>query len=531
MCDALFTDPNHIIVSGHALAATAVGKMSFFTLSNVIGSLEDIEIAIDAPTGDSVPAQVTEISKGTFKSEFCPSVAGEHQIYVSFGSEPVPGSPFPCKVYNVSAIQVRECKKGIVGKPVTFLVETSQAGPGNLEVTGRIDKNYAAFQCSPFKHYLHTISVNNGQVPTSAQAQGNHTYAISFVPKEAKPHVVELKFNGENVPGSPFKCSVVDAARVNLTGEGLEKVPVGKQATFHIEGQTEMGDPEVKVLSPTRKVVPSSIHFVSEGHYGVDYHPVEVGDHQVEVKISDLHVQGSPFVVKAYDASKVSVTNFTAGVVQKPVYFSIDASQAGAGNLEIIVSVNGKNVPNYVQSEGNAKFRVNFRPTEPQPHLISVKFNNEPVPNSPFECVVRRSDAAGGPTGTAAAAVTGDGIKMCSVNGLAAFAVQASVDDTKNYVVTVTSPAGEELEVTVDKGPDALVAEYQPTEVGPHVVKIMDKARNQNVAGSPYTCNVYDARRVSVTGLVTKQAVGKPLTFTVDASQAGEGNCLKSSDF
>ena len=133
----MISDPNHIIVSGHALAATAVGKTSFFTLSNVIGSLEDIEIAIDAPTGDSVPAQVTEVSKGTFKVEFCPSVAGEHQIYVSFGSEPVPGSPFPCKVYNVSAIQVRECKKGIVGKPVTFLVETSQAGPGNLEVTGK----------------------------------------------------------------------------------------------------------------------------------------------------------------------------------------------------------------------------------------------------------------------------------------------------------------------------------------------------------------------------------------------------------
>ena len=289
--------------------------------------------------------------------------------------------------------------------------------------------------------FFHSFSVNNGQVPTSAQAQGNHTYAISFVPKEAKAHVVELKFNGENVPGSPFKCAVVDAARVNLTGDGLEKVPVGKSATFHIEGQTEMGDPEVKVISPSRKVVPSNIHFVREGHYGVDYSPSEVGDHQVEVKISDLHVQGSPFIVKAYDATKVLVTNFTPGVVQKPVYFSIDASQAGAGNLEIIVSVNGKNVPNYVQSEGNAKFRVNFRPTEPQPHLISVKFNNEPVPDSPFENVVRRSDAAGATTASTAS-VSGDGIKMCSVNGLAAFAVHASVEETKNYTVNVTSPSG-----------------------------------------------------------------------------------------
>lgn len=43
---------------------------------------------------------------------------------------------------------------------------------------------------------------------------------------------------------------------------------------------------------------------------------------------------------------------------------AVDASMAGAGNLEIIVSSNGCNVPNYVQSEGNARFKVNFKPTE-----------------------------------------------------------------------------------------------------------------------------------------------------------------------
>jgi hypothetical protein len=42
------------------------------------------------------------------------------------------------QLINFDYLQVRECKKGIVGKPVTFLVETSQAGPGNLEVTGKL---------------------------------------------------------------------------------------------------------------------------------------------------------------------------------------------------------------------------------------------------------------------------------------------------------------------------------------------------------------------------------------------------------
>lgn len=133
------------------------------------------------------------------------------------------------------------------------------------------------------------------------------------------------------------------------------------------------------------------------------------GDHSVEVKLSGSHVEGSPFLVKAYNADKVKVTDINSGVVGKPIFFSskiqfflffypldiatnlllhkicnnlnlVNASQAGAGNLEIIVAVNGKNVPNYVQSEGNAKFRVNFKPQEAAVHSLSVRFNGEPVP-------------------------------------------------------------------------------------------------------------------------------------------------------
>lgn len=57
-------------------------------------------------------------------------------------------------------------------------METSQAGPGNLEVT-----------------------VNGGRVPTSAQAQGPHTYAISFTPRQPTVHTVHLRFNNHDVPG------------------------------------------------------------------------------------------------------------------------------------------------------------------------------------------------------------------------------------------------------------------------------------------------------------------------------------------
>jgi len=425
----------------------------------------------------------------TFKVEFAPRVAGEHRIHVVYAGEPIPGSPFSCKVYDVGAIKVRPENRGTVGKPVTFLVETNNAGPGNLEVT-----------------------VNNGQVPTSAQAQGNHIYAISFTPKEAKPHIVELKFNGENVPGSPFSCEVVDVSRVTVSGSGLEKVPVDRPATFVVDSQVGEDQLEVKVLSPSRQPIEPEVSRTDENKLQVQYVPTEVGDHSVEVRVAEMLVPGSPFLVKAYDHGKVRVTEVATGIVAKPVYFSIDASQAGAGNLEIIVSVNGRNVPNYVQSEGHARFRVNFKPKEAAVHTLSVKFNGEPVPGSPFKCRVSDSSQV---------VISGAGLKMSSLARPALITIDPRSADVSDCQVTVTSPAGGRVPVNLSGTlPTKVTAEFQPTEVGPHTINVsMD---GEIVGGSPYTCNIYDVTKVQVTGLDDTK-INRPVTFTVDASQAGEG--------
>ena len=66
-------------------------------------------------------AQVKDDGDATFVAEFTPKVAGEHRIHVLYEAKPVTGSPFNCKVYDVTAIKVKEASKGVVGKPVTFL--------------------------------------------------------------------------------------------------------------------------------------------------------------------------------------------------------------------------------------------------------------------------------------------------------------------------------------------------------------------------------------------------------------------------
>jgi filamin len=73
-----------------------------------------------------------QTSEGVFKAEFVPRMVGEHRVNVLVQGEPTAGSPYSAKVYDVNAIKVKNVTNGSVGRPVTFLVETAQAGPGNL---------------------------------------------------------------------------------------------------------------------------------------------------------------------------------------------------------------------------------------------------------------------------------------------------------------------------------------------------------------------------------------------------------------
>lgn len=55
--------------------------------------------------------------------------------------------------------------------------------------------------------------------------------------------------------------------------------------------------------------------------------------------------------------------------------FLVDATDCGSGNLEIAVSIDEKNIPNYVQNEGGARFRVKFIPDQSGIHYVHIKFN------------------------------------------------------------------------------------------------------------------------------------------------------------
>lgn len=80
-----------------------------------------------------------------------------------------------------------------------------------------------------------------------------------------------------NITGSPFTCEVTDAAKIVMPSDGMEKVAVGRLASFVIEADSNLGPLDIQVLSPTRKNIPVDISNLSNNKHEASFTPEDVG--------------------------------------------------------------------------------------------------------------------------------------------------------------------------------------------------------------------------------------------------------------
>nr|XP_014086134.1 filamin-A isoform X5 [Bactrocera oleae] len=325
------------------------------------------------PSKSKLNARVThEAANGAARIEFVPTEVGTHIIEASIVGTKIAGGPLIAKVYDASLIQVTDVNGGVVGQPCQFRVDASAAGEGQLE-----------------------ISINEGEVPNHVQVVGGGRCLVSFTPEQAKSHLIDIKFNGETVRGCPFVCPVADTSRVMLNLSNLELIPVNRPASFHITvsggGAAELA---VSVRGPHGEL---PVRVTGDIHAGftAEFTPTSVGGHSINVEYNGFAVQGTPFLAKSYDATKVTVGSVSRGTVGRPVQFTVDAGDAGEGNLEITISAKGQNIPTQVHPQGSARFSVSFVPTEACEHTINVTFNKMPVPGCPL--TVNISGGVSGP--------------------------------------------------------------------------------------------------------------------------------------
>lgn len=325
---------------------------SFFCFSNPTYLSKD-------PDGNHITSKVLNNHDGTWKIEFTPGEIGEYFIEVMYANQLVNGSPFKCSVFDPSQIRVVPVSHGVVNQTVKFEVDASQAGTGQLE-----------------------IAIENGRIPCTFSNQGNLRFIPAFTPAEAGKHEVTVKFNSYEVPGSPFYCNVVDVNRLALLTKrenGSYLFAVHKSASLELNAtEANNKDINIKLVSPSRLHLPITRTITAHNTLKFSFQPTEIGTHVLEIDFAGVPIAGSPFEVKVYDSSRINVSEVKGCEVNKECSLTIDASNAGEGQLEI--AVNDGQVKNQVKQLKAGQYLVSFLPTRQDNYVIDVKFNQDPVP-------------------------------------------------------------------------------------------------------------------------------------------------------
>ena len=108
-------------------------------------------------------------------------------------------------------------------------------------------------------------------------------------------------------PSLPLHALQPDPQRCTVVGQGLELAETGQQAHFEVHLVDMAGDPcttEQQVTAELRSLVDSSVTPTSVAHktpdiYEVSYQPNTRGRHELSVRVNDVPVQESPFLVYA----------------------------------------------------------------------------------------------------------------------------------------------------------------------------------------------------------------------------------------
>ncbi|VDM51634.1 unnamed protein product [Angiostrongylus costaricensis] len=494
---------------------------------------------------DSQPELETKVKRSGSKYEitFKPVEVGTHKVFAYVNEIQHPLSPFPIRVYDSAEIIVGEIPaQSNLNDTVEFTVDAGRAGFGNLEMA---------------------IKDADGIIIPSHVAQlesGTAKFLVTFTPTSRGLHTVNITFNKEVLKNSPFEVLITDppaplSDTVDGTGspslskremkkekedkkkeekERVKREKEEKGATFKKERRSRhrvvsktsvtkipslsrVGQPsniivevaghdqlEIVITDNKKNQIGTELIEIEPGVMQVNFTPQVVGDHDIEVKYGGVPVTPIPFTCRAYDPARIKVGTIPKGLLEKPVYFTVDASEAGVGNLE--VAVNDGRVPSMAHALGQHRYDISFVPKENVDHTITIRFNNEPVPGSPFTCQL---------VAAAQASASGPGLERVPVGEPTEIKIQTNVTSEAQPEVRVRDPMGINLPVEItpsEKDKTVCTVKYTPNCVGNHQVDI--SMLGEPIAGSPFTAKAYDARMARLSHC-DQAVVGKPCTFAI----------------
>uniref|UniRef100_A0A8D3EBE6 Filamin C, gamma b (actin binding protein 280) n=1 Tax=Scophthalmus maximus TaxID=52904 RepID=A0A8D3EBE6_SCOMX len=497
-------DASKVKVYGQGLLEGHTFEVAEFIVDTRNAGYGGLGLSIEGPS--KVDINCEDVEDGTCKVTYCPTEPGNYIINIKFADQHVPGSPFTVKVFGDGRMKESITRK----RQASSIATVGSTCDLNLKIPG----NW--FQM-----------VSNQERLTRTFTRSSHTYTRTERTEISKTRAGETKREvrveeSTQVGGDPFRDVFGDfLGRENLSGFSGSRPPPSGEA-----GNQEM---TAQVTSPGGKTEDAEIIKGEDSTYSVRFIPQEMGPHTVNVKYRGQHVPGSPFQFTVGPlgeggAHKVRAggTGLDRGVAGIPAEFSIWTREAGAGGLSIAVEGPSKAEITF-EDRKDGSCGVAYVVQEPGDYEVSIKFNDEHIPDSPFIVpIATLSDDARRLTITSLQEM---GLK---VGHEASFSVQ--LNGARGLIdAKIHTPSGaiEECHIT-EMDTDQHAIRFIPRENGVHSIDV--RFNGSHVPGSPFKIRVGEPGQVGDPGLVSAfgpglegGTTGAASEFVVNTCNAGAG--------
>ncbi|XP_057318837.1 filamin-A isoform X3 [Microplitis mediator] len=467
-----------------------------------------LDIKLKTDKGQMQKPDIKHRGDGVYEVTYQPPAAGSNiQVGVLYGDQDIPKSPFSFKVNpTVEPNKVVLSGPGVASActasfPVDFVVDTSKAGYGDLEVQ----------------------VLGPDQVPRKVSIQniGDGKYKATYLPDDCGRYKVNVKYGGKEVPGSPVNVQSVSTGKADKCKikEGIQQtLAQGEEYCISVDTENAgRGAVTCRIRSTSgSEVVDIDIEDNGDGTVNIYYTVADAGEYTLNIKFGGQPVPNGFYTFTASEEYREQSTHKTTGrrshnerVIEKHSSSVQESSRftrrstanqqhesvkqfnsirlnsiplpSGDGTVTSEVKMPSGNVDKpVIEDNHDGTVSIKYDPREEGLHELYVKFNGEHVQGSPFKFHV---DSLSSGYVTA----YGPGLIYGVCGEPANFTISTKGAGDGGLSLAVEGPSKAEISCHDNKDGTVSVS-YLPTAPGEY--KISVKFGDKPIKGSPYVAKI-----------------------------------------
>ena len=515
-------NPKDVIIIDLADSADFVGRkgevMSFSVDARKAGPGE-VKAAAKYDDGKLVLYEQKKNKDGTLKLTHTPAKEGRMELLLTYSEVNILPLPWVVDVIDPAAFKVIMPKEsGRLNENVKFvLVGVQKKQAKNISITA--------------KNKSHDATV---KMEFSDKAQAT----ASFIPKEIGEYTVEVKVASKDIPGSPFKCSIVDPSKCIVDGDIPKVIMIGSEKKFKVD-TTKAGPGELTVECLNDDGTPSTCLENSVSAGSVRMAGKACGKSTFVLKFAGFPITSKATEVFVTDPSKCtySCKGIVNGCCKTNTDIVVDVDCSHGGNYPPMVEAKGPKSKYDIEvkrvTEGH--YNATFAPTQEGSNKIDILIEGIKIPGSPMSFKSEQPLDAG------KVRVEGPGLKGGVANRrseITIYAQESMLVEKGLLKVSIEGEARKTLNI-VDKKNGTYEVSYVPS--AKRMMTLSVTGDGINVPGSPFSIIVAPEPNASKCKLLNRSGdevfsnissmyckVRTPFEVGVATSGAGSGSVSAS---